>query len=219
MITNAALGVTLSLFISLIAALLAGRFEAGWWALAFLIGTAVSLIIGFFVPIRPLSGFLCKKLKLKKKTVGGRLVGVIVSDVIYSAVIVSVLSVFAVNISSMRVESEKNDIASRLTALQAEIKEDKKGVGLLSEQLDIFEKKDDAAAVAKLNDGINTLNAAIAEKEKSMDEMNKSLEEAVPPSFAFVFWISLVLSLAVGFAVFYFMRPVYAKLAKKIVPD
>ncbi len=217
--TNISIGIVISLALSLAVMLVSGHFSFGWWVAAFLISTVISAVIGLFVPINPITGFVCKKLKIKEKTVGRRITGAVISDLIYVPVITLVVSLFAVGIASHEVENFKNDIKSLQSTLREEIREDNSNIGLLSEQLEIYQKKADNEEnrqfVLKLKEGINTLNSAVFEKEKRIDEMSDAFENAAAPSLGFVFGISLLIMIALGFVLIFVFRPIFARIAVK----
>ena len=87
------MGVSLSFALSLIGNLASGHFTAKGFLISFIASTIVSLIIGFFVPIRKLEKSASDKAGLEEGSVKAKCLGTLISDLIYTPVI-TLLMVF-----------------------------------------------------------------------------------------------------------------------------
>ena len=85
------MGVTLSFFLSLVGNLSSGHFAVPLWLLSFAVSTAVSLLIGFFVPTKLITDGACKKLGLAEGKFGTRCVESLISDLIYTPIITLIM--------------------------------------------------------------------------------------------------------------------------------
>ena len=81
------MGVTLSFFLSLQGNLLSGRFTVPAFLISFAASTAISLVIGFFVPMKKVGDGVCAALGLSPRTIPARCAESLVSDLIYTPVI------------------------------------------------------------------------------------------------------------------------------------
>ena len=89
------MGVTLSFFLSLIGNLLGGHFSLPGFLISFLLGTVISLVIGFLVPMKKVTDSLDEKLKLEPRSIKANLLNSLVSDLIYTPVITISLTLIA----------------------------------------------------------------------------------------------------------------------------
>ena len=81
------MGITLSFFLSLQGNLLSGHFAVPAFLLSFAISTAISLIIGFLVPMKKVGDSVCNALHLKPRSLPAHCAESLVSDVMYTPVI------------------------------------------------------------------------------------------------------------------------------------
>lgn len=81
------MGVTLSFFLSLVGMLSSGHFALPGWLISFVVSTIVSLIIGFFVPMKKVTGAACRKCRISEGTLKARFFESLLSDLIYTPVI------------------------------------------------------------------------------------------------------------------------------------
>ena len=81
------MGTTLSFFLSLTGNLSSGKFTFSGFFISFLASLAISLIIGFLVPMSKVNASLDKKLGLKPGKLSTRLFESLVSDLIYTPLI------------------------------------------------------------------------------------------------------------------------------------
>ena len=89
------MGITMSLFLSLIGTLTSGHFTVPGWIVSFLISTVVSLIIGFVIPMKKVNEGVTKALKLKERSLPARCVESLVSDFIYTPLMTFIMVFFA----------------------------------------------------------------------------------------------------------------------------
>ncbi len=92
---NICMGVTMSFFLSLIGTGMSGHFTVPSWLVSFLISTAVSLIIGFVVPMKRVTEGASRGLKLKPHSLTARCVESLVSDFIYTPVMTFIMVFYA----------------------------------------------------------------------------------------------------------------------------
>ena len=81
------MSVTLSFFLSLVGNLCSGHFTFPGWIISFLISTAVSLLIGFLVPMKKVQDGMEKNLGLDPRALNTRVLESLVSDLIYTPII------------------------------------------------------------------------------------------------------------------------------------
>ena len=81
------MAVTLSFFLSLLGLVSAGQFNVPEFIKSFCISFVISLIIGFFVPMQRVGAAAAKALKLKRGSIGARLIESLISDLIYTPII------------------------------------------------------------------------------------------------------------------------------------
>lgn len=88
------MGVTLSFFLSLTGMLTSGHFVFFNWLISFLMSTAVSLVIGFIVPMGKIGQAISRKLGKGPNGPSAHIIKSLVSDLIYTPII-TFLMVFA----------------------------------------------------------------------------------------------------------------------------
>lgn len=81
------MGITLSFFLSLAGNLASGRFTLAGFAISFAASTAISLIIGFCIPMKKVGDGVCAALHLKPRSLPAHCAESFVSDLIYTPVI------------------------------------------------------------------------------------------------------------------------------------
>jgi hypothetical protein len=81
---NFMMGISLSLFLSLIGMSSSGHFEVKGWILSFIASSVLSILIGFCLPVHKTGIAICKKMGLKERTLGFHLVESLVSDIFYT---------------------------------------------------------------------------------------------------------------------------------------
>lgn len=87
------MGVSLSFCLSLSGNALSGHFTMQGFAISFAASTALSLLIGFAVPVKPLSDKICDALSLRPRTLPRSVAESLVSDCVYTPLI-TLLMVF-----------------------------------------------------------------------------------------------------------------------------
>ena len=92
---NIMMGISMSLSLSLLGNLASGHFTAKGFLISLAASTALSLAIGFIVPIRKLSMGACRKCALPDKTLPARLMESLISDLIYTPVITALMAYLA----------------------------------------------------------------------------------------------------------------------------
>ena len=90
---NIAMGVALSFCLSLVGVLTSGHFTAGAFITSFLLSTAVSLIIGFCVPLRKITESACKH--MQPGTLKRRCAESLISDLAYTPVMTLLMILLA----------------------------------------------------------------------------------------------------------------------------
>lgn len=81
---NLLMGFIMSFVLSLTGTLTGGHFTIPSWLLSFGASLILSLIIGFIIPIKPLSDSLSNAFHIKDKTFGKRLFDSFISNVLYT---------------------------------------------------------------------------------------------------------------------------------------
>lgn len=87
------MGFTMSICLSLLGTLTSGHFSVPSFLISFGISFALSLMIGFSVPVKPLGDKICEKWKVNPRSFKGTAVSALVSDLIYSPFITIVMEV------------------------------------------------------------------------------------------------------------------------------
>lgn len=81
------MGVTLSLCLSFVGTFTSGSFTPGAFLVSFMESLVISLVIGYFVPMKKLEDSACEKFGVTGKPLACRAVGSLVSDLIYTPII------------------------------------------------------------------------------------------------------------------------------------
>ena len=81
------MGVTLSLCLSFVGTFTSGSFTPAAFLVSFLESLAISLVIGCFVPMKPLEDKVCEKAGITGKPLACRALGSLISDLIYTPII------------------------------------------------------------------------------------------------------------------------------------
>ena len=84
LIMNVLMGVSLSFVLSLTGLIASSHFQVRAWLLSFFLSFVLSLLIGFFVPVRKIVLSACKKLNLSERTLAFHCADSFVSDLIYT---------------------------------------------------------------------------------------------------------------------------------------
>ena len=74
----------MSFFLSLVGTLTSGHFTVVGFLLSFVVSTIISLLIGLIVPMGKVTEGACRKVGLKPRTIGNRLLSSLISDLIYT---------------------------------------------------------------------------------------------------------------------------------------
>ena len=89
------MGVTLSFCLSLTGNLMgakqSGGFSVPGFLISFVVSTIISLIIGFFVPMKKVNDSVCGSLNLKPGQMGTRLMESLIADIIYTPVMTLIM--------------------------------------------------------------------------------------------------------------------------------
>ncbi|MBQ8031691.1 MAG: hypothetical protein IJ260_09235 [Butyrivibrio sp.] len=85
------MGITMSLFLSLIGTLTSGHFTIPGFLISFVVSTIISLIIGFVIPMGKVSRALLNKFGLIQGTLPARCLESFVSDLIYTPIMTFVM--------------------------------------------------------------------------------------------------------------------------------
>ncbi len=81
------MGITLSFFLSLVGVSTSGHFTIPGWIVSFIISTVISLVIGFFVPMKKVSDAVLTRFNMQPGRLSSRLLEALISDLIYTPVI------------------------------------------------------------------------------------------------------------------------------------
>ena len=92
LIMNVLMGVSLSFVLSLTGLIASSHFQVRAWLLSFFLSFVLSLLIGFFVPVRKIALSLCKKLNLSERTLASHCADSFVSDSVVVSVSLLVLA-------------------------------------------------------------------------------------------------------------------------------
>ncbi len=79
------MGISMSFFLSLFENILSGHFTLMLFLATFMASTALSFVIGFFVPMGPITAAATKK--MKPGSIGAKLLSSFISDIIYTPVL------------------------------------------------------------------------------------------------------------------------------------
>lgn len=81
------MGITLSFFLSLAGTLMSGHFTLAGWLISFAASTAVSLLIGLLVPMKPLTDALHSFFSIRERSFAAWVFDSLVSDILYTPAI------------------------------------------------------------------------------------------------------------------------------------
>ena len=81
------MGVSLSFCLSLFGNATSGRFTVRGFIISFVMATIISLIIGWFVPMKNVSDKLTEKMGIQEGTFGKKAADALISDIIYTPLI------------------------------------------------------------------------------------------------------------------------------------
>jgi hypothetical protein len=93
------MGITLSLCLSFVGTFTSGSFTIGGFMVSFLESLVISLVIGYFVPIKRLEDKACEKAGITGKPLACRALGSLISDLIYTPII----TIFMVTINFVKI--------------------------------------------------------------------------------------------------------------------
>ncbi|SFC98946.1 hypothetical protein [Ruminococcus albus] len=93
------MGVTLSLCLSFVGSFTSGNFTVGSFLVGFLESLLISLVIGYFVPMKLLEDKACEKAGITGKPLPCRALGSFISDLIYTPII----TIFMVTINFVKI--------------------------------------------------------------------------------------------------------------------
>lgn len=200
------MGVTLSFFMSLLGTLISGHFTFVSWLISFGISLAISLFIGFVVPMPRIEAAACRKAKLHPGTLPATLLSALISDTIYTPLMTVVMVLIMVGTATAGidkgiagVDGETAGVQSQITSLQSE---------LASLGGSDPEKADGLQAQ------IGSLQGRLAE----LDGQKAGMEAAKPPMGKSIL-ISLLVCYPAGYVVIVLVQPLYLKmLLKKLGP-
>lgn len=94
---NMLMGFTMSIILSFVGTVTSRHFSFGGWFMSFGISFLISLVIGFFIPIKPLGDKACGLLKTKPESFKGNLISAMVSNLIYTPLITVIMVVTMLN--------------------------------------------------------------------------------------------------------------------------
>ena len=89
------MGLLMSFCLALVGTLTSGHFSLPGFLLSFVVSTAISLVIGFFVPVGKVSQGVCQKWNIEPGTLKSRCVESLISDLIYTPLITFAMVVLA----------------------------------------------------------------------------------------------------------------------------
>jgi hypothetical protein len=93
------MGITLSLCLSFVGTFTSGSFTIGGFMVSFLESLVISLVIGYFVPMKRLEDKACEKAGITGKPLACRALGSLISDLIYTPII----TIFMVTINFVKI--------------------------------------------------------------------------------------------------------------------
>ncbi len=92
---NIYMGVTLSLCLSLAGTLTSGHFTVSGLIIGFVVGTVISIALGYLIPIKKITDTVCEKMEVEENTGAGRCISALVSDVLFTPIITLVMVILA----------------------------------------------------------------------------------------------------------------------------
>ena len=93
------MGVTLSLCLSFVGTFTSGSFTPAAFVVSFLESLLISLVIGYFVPMKLLDDKACEKAGITGKPLACRALGSLISDLVYTPII----TIFMVTINFVKI--------------------------------------------------------------------------------------------------------------------
>ena len=93
------MGFTMSLFLSLVGTATSGHFTVQGWLISFVASLAVSLVIGFVIPVGKVSGDVSRSFNLVRGTMKARLVESLTSNLIYTPILTFLMVTLAYNMA------------------------------------------------------------------------------------------------------------------------
>ena len=88
---NILMGAAISLCLSAIGNLRAEHFTLKSFLICFVISFAVSMLIGFWIPVKPLADFLIRELGIREHTLGAKCFSALIADLIYTPIITVIM--------------------------------------------------------------------------------------------------------------------------------
>ena len=80
------MGLTISLLLSFVGTFTSGQFTVPGFIISFLASFAVSLVLGFFIPMRKIADNVCRKASAENGILKKKLLEALVSDLIYTPI-------------------------------------------------------------------------------------------------------------------------------------
>lgn len=195
------MGVSMSFFLSLTGTLLSGHFTVPMWLISFGISLAISLLIGFIVPMKPLTDKVCSKFGADERSIKGKLISAAVADLVYTPVITVIMCFVMTSIAGAQIDHGMKEIDTQLQQTVSAHEE------LLGEYAEKEEAGADEEELASMREQIGSL-----EGKKEALAAQYAAMQAAKPSFAREIWLSLAVCLAVGFVLCYFLTPIFIRI-------
>ena len=101
------MGLTLSLCMSFIGNMTSGHFTVPGFLISFVVSSIICLVIGFFIPIGPVSQSVSRKFGLAERSLGARAVESLVADFIFTPVMTLAMISFAYKMATSHGEKMK----------------------------------------------------------------------------------------------------------------
>ncbi len=92
---NILMGLTMSVFLSLIGNLMSPQFSFIAFLISFLISTVISIILGFLIPMKKVGDTVVKAARLHPGSIGARCLESFISDLIYTPIMTVSMVFFA----------------------------------------------------------------------------------------------------------------------------
>ncbi len=204
MLISVLMGVSMSFFLSLTGTLLSGHFTVPMWLISFGISLVISLMIGFIVPMKPLTDKVCAKFGADEKSIKEKLISAAVGDIVYTPVITVIMCLVMTSIAGAQIGNAMKGVDAELGQTTSAHEE------LLGEYAEKQEAGADEAELASLREQIGTLEGKREELSAKYAAM-----QAAKPSFAREIWLSLAVCLAVGFVLCFFLTPMFIRIVMK----
>lgn len=209
------MGLVMSFSLSLTGNLLSGHFAIRNFLVSFACSFMLSLLIGFLIPMKPLSDKACEKVNAKPGTIKAKLTSAVLSSLIYTPILTISMVFMNTTMAGIAIDRQLEELDTKIAAQTQECEALQAQADALSAKIDAMleeseERAGMQAALEEQKAGIAGMQGGIEEMKASQASMRESKPvfiKAVIPSLG----VSLLVALLLGF----FVQPLILKAVMK----